>query len=132
MKGMPEQHTVEPAEGYKCALNLLPDTKFTWKRNIPENFKSEFQIASDPTFKNIVYSAPVNSPSLKGVNIDIGTYYWRLKSSSTTDETELITPAKTLNIIGNLDEADQSHWRLSGHRSGGSADRLLWYSENPL
>ena len=105
MKGVPEQHTVEPAEGYKCALNLLPDTKFTWKRNIPENFVSEFEIAQDQGFKRIVYKAPVTSTSLRGVNLPLGTYYWRLRSSSTTDETELITPAKTLNIIGNLDEA---------------------------
>ncbi len=105
MKGLPEQHTVEPAEGYKCALNLLPDTKFTWKRNIPENFVSDFEIAQDQGFKRIVYKAPVTSTSLRGVNLPLGTYYWRLRSSSTTDETELITPAKTLNIIGNLDEA---------------------------
>ena len=106
MKGVPEQHTVEPAEGYNCALNLLPDTKFTWKRNIPENFVSELQISSDQNFRQIVYKTPVTSTSIRGVNLPLGTYYWRLKSSSTTDETELITPAKTLNIIGNLDEAD--------------------------
>lgn len=106
MKGVPEQHTVEPAEGYKCALTLLPDTKFTWKRNIPDNFVSELQIAQDQGFRNIVYKAPVNSTSLRGVNLPLGTYYWRLRSSSTTDETELITPAKTLNVIGNLEEAN--------------------------
>lgn len=108
MKGVPEQHTVEPAEGYSCALNLLPDTKFTWKRNIPANFTSELEIAQDQGFRNIVYKAPVNSTSLRGVNLPLGTYYWRLKSSSTTDETELITPAKTLNVIGNLAEAQLS------------------------
>ena len=108
MKGVPEQHTVEPAEGYCCALSLLPDTKFTWKRNIPDNFISELQIASDQGFRQIVYKAPVTSASIRGVNLPLGTYYWRLKSSSTTDETELITPAKTLNIIGNLDEAQLS------------------------
>lgn len=108
MKGVPEQHTVEPAEGYSCALTLLPDTKFTWKRNIPDNFVSEFEISSDQGFRKIVYKAPVNSTSLRGVNLPLGTYYWRLRSSSTTDDTELITPAKTLNIIGNLDEATLS------------------------
>ena len=105
MKGVPEQHTVEPAEGYSCALSLLPDTKFTWKRNIPDNFVSELEISSDQSFRQIVYKSPVNSTSLRGVNLPLGTYYWRLRSSSTTDETELITPAKTLNVIGNLAEA---------------------------
>ena len=108
MKGVPEQHTVEPADNYNCALTLLPDTKFTWKRNIPDNFVSEFQISSDPGFRNIVYKEPINSTSVRGVNLPLGTYYWRLQSSSTTDETQLITPAKTLNVIGNLDEAELS------------------------
>lgn len=103
MRGMPEQHTIEPADGYNCALALLPDTKFTWKRNIPENFVSQIEIAADSNFRSIVYSAPVNSTSLKGINLELGTYYWRLKSSSTTDDTQLITPPKTLNILGPLD-----------------------------
>ena len=105
MRGMPEQHTIEPADGYKCALTLLPDTKFTWKRNIPENFVSELQIATDTNFKNIVHTEAVNSASLKGVNLEIGTYYWRLKSTSKTDDAQLITPYKTLNILGTLDPA---------------------------
>ena len=105
MKGVPEQHTVEPADGYSCALTLLPDTKFTWKRNIPDNFESKLEIAEDQGFRKVVYTTAVNSTSLRGVNLPLGTYYWRLKSSSTTDETQLITPAKTLNVIGNLDEA---------------------------
>lgn len=105
MRGMPEQHTIEPADGYKCALTLLPDTKFTWKRNIPENFTSELQISKDPSFKTLVYTEAVNSASLKGVNLEIGTYYWRLKSTSKTDDAQLVTPYKTLNILGTLDPA---------------------------
>lgn len=105
MRGMPEQHTIEPADGYKCALTLLPDTKFTWKRNIPENFTSELQISTDPSFKTLVYTESVNSASLKGVNLEIGTYYWRLKSTSKTDDAQLVTPYKTLNILGTLDPA---------------------------
>ena len=108
MKGNPEQHTVEPADGYKCALTLLPDTKFTWKRNIPENFASELQISEDQNFRKIVYRESVNSTATRGINLPLGTYYWRLRSYSTTDDTELITPSKVLNIIGNLDEASLS------------------------
>ena len=108
MKGIPEQHTVEPADGYRCALALLPDTKFTWKRNLPETFESVIQIAEDSNFRNVVYTAPVNATSLKGINLPLGSYYWRLKSVNKTDNTELSTPAKTLNIIGNLDAATLS------------------------
>ena len=108
MKGIPEQHTVEPADGYRCALVLLPDTKFTWKRNLPETFESVLQIAEDSNFRNIVYTAPVNSTSLKGINLPLGSYYWRLKSVNSVDETELSTPPKSLNIIGNLEAASLS------------------------
>lgn len=106
MHGMPEQHTIEPAENYKCALNLLPDTKFTWKRNIPDNFTSELQISEDSNFRKLVYSTPVNSNSYKGINLQEGKYFWRLVSKSTTDEAQLITPAKSLNILGPLAAAD--------------------------
>lgn len=106
MRGMPEQHTIEPADGYSCALTLLPDTKFTWKRNIPENFESVLEIAEDPNFNKIIYSTNIYSSSIKGVNLELGSYYWRLKSSSTTDDTKLITSPKLLNILGPLDSAD--------------------------
>ncbi len=108
MRGIPEQHTIEPADGYNCALALLPDTKFTWKRNIPDNFVSKLEIATDSNFNNIVYSEAVNSTSLKGINLNLGSYYWRLKSLSTTDDTQLITPPKSLNILGPLEASTLS------------------------
>jgi len=108
MKGMPEQHTIEPPDDYKCAHSLLPDTQFTWKRNIPENFTSELQISTDSDFHKIIYSESIYSNSIKGINLETGSYYWRLKSTSTTDQAQLITPNKKLNILGPLDAAKLS------------------------
>lgn len=102
MKGKPEQHVIEPADNFKTSQTLMPDTKFTWKRNLPENFVSRMQISDDPSFSKILYDSVVTGTSVKGINLPTGTYYWRLKSNSTTDEAELITSARILKVVGNL------------------------------
>ena len=106
MKGNPEQHTIEPPDEYQVAQNLVPDTKFTWKRNLPENFVTEIQISPNEDFSKIVYKQNVTGSSLKSLNLAIGTYYWRLKSSSTTDGTELITSSKVFHVVDNLDATE--------------------------
>ena len=102
MKGKPEQHVIEPADNFKTSQTLMPDTKFTWKRNLPENFVSRMQISSDSSFSELLYDSIVTGTSTKGINLPTGTYYWRLKSNSITDEAELITSARTLKVVGNL------------------------------
>ena len=103
MKGKPEQHVIEPADNFKASQALMPDTRFTWKRNLPENFVSRMQISSDISFSRLLYDSSVTGTSAKGINLPEGTYYWRLKSNSTTDEAELITPVRMLQVVGNLD-----------------------------
>lgn len=102
MKGKPEQHVIEPADNFKTSQTLMPDTKFTWKRNLPENFVSRMQISNDISFSKLLYDSAVTGTSVKGINLPEGTYYWRLKSNSTTDEAELITSARILKVVGNL------------------------------
>lgn len=100
MKGKLEQHTTEPPDGYKCSVSLLPDTKFVWVTNLPSNFESTLQIASDASFKNVVYSQNVTATSMRGINLSLGKYHWRLKS--TGNGFDFTTPAKTLTIVDNL------------------------------
>lgn len=102
MKGKPEQHVIEPADNFKASHALMPDTRFTWKRNLPENFVSRMQISSDVSFSKLLYDSIVTGTSAKGINLPEGTYYWHLKSSSTTDEAELVTSARVLKVAGNL------------------------------
>lgn len=102
MKGKPEQHVIEPADNFKASHALMPDTRFTWKRNLPENFVSRMQISSDVSFSKLLYDSIVTGTSSKGINLPEGTYYWHLKSSSTTDEAELVTSARVLKVAGNL------------------------------
>lgn len=102
MFGNPEQRTIEPTNGYCCAENLIFDTTFTWKKNLPENFVTTFEIATDKSFNNIIHAENVIQTNIRGINLNIGTYYWRLKSISALSETEFITTGKELNILGNL------------------------------
>ena len=102
LKGNPEQHTIEPADGYRSSITLLPDTKFTWKKNLPENFESFLEISSAENFSNIIYSTGASASGMKGVNLQEGEYWWRLRSQDSSTGTVLSTPPKKLNVMGNL------------------------------
>lgn len=103
MKGSPEQHTIEPVDGYRSAQSFVPDTKFTWKRNLPENFETTFELSSDKDFSNLIYSEQTKNSSLRGLNLKPGTYFWRINSKSTTDEMNLISSAKTFVVLDSLE-----------------------------
>lgn len=103
MKGSPEQHTVEPVDGYRAAQSFVPDTKFTWKRNLPENFITTFELSSDKDFSNIIYSEQTKNLSVRGLNLKPGTYFWRINSKSTTDEMNLVSSAKSLAVLDSLE-----------------------------
>src|SRR5574344_3130850 len=105
MKGTPEQHTIEPLDGYRCAESLVQDMQFTWKRSLPEGFVSDVQISDDPDFSKLLYTSSASGSSMKGLNLPIGTYYWRLHSVNTDDRTEIATGAKSFSIMGPLDPA---------------------------
>lgn len=102
LNGNPEQRIIEPANGYQVSENLLPDLRFTWKKNLPENFVSEFQIAADESFKRIIYRTSGSGYNINGLVLPIGTYYWRLHSVSEADNMVLDTPAKNFRVVGNL------------------------------
>ena len=53
MKGKPEQHLIEPFDGFKVADSFVFDTKFTWKKNFPESFESYLQISKNQDFRKI-------------------------------------------------------------------------------
>ena len=105
LKGNPEQHTIEPADGYRSAITLVPDTKFTWKKNLPESFESFLEISSAEDFSRIIYSVGASASGMKGVNLQEGVYWWRLRSSDPITGTVLSTKPKELNVMGNLPAA---------------------------
>ena len=98
--GSLDQHIIEPAEGYMVAQNLLPDLTFSWKKNLPQTFTTEIQVARDPSFNNIVYSAEVSGSSTRVRDLALGKYYWRIvsKSSSSTLEAR----SKSFSVVDSL------------------------------
>ena len=103
MKGSPEQHTIEPVDGYRVAQSFVPDTKFTWKRNLPENFVTTFELSSGKDFSNIIYCEQTKNLSVRGLNLMPGTYFWRINSKSTTDEMNLVSSAKSFVVLDSLE-----------------------------
>lgn len=104
LNGAPEQHTVEPADGYLSSETFMRDTKFSWKRNLPAQFVSEIQFSTTEDFSRILYRADVasSSNSIGGLNFALGTYYWRLKSVSAEDGITLVTPPKLFKVVENF------------------------------
>ncbi|MGP1459311.1 MAG: hypothetical protein ACTTKL_08370 [Treponema sp.] len=104
LNGAPEQHTIEPADGYLSSETFMRDTKFSWRRNLPAKFTSEIQFSTSEDFNRILYRADVTSSSnnIGGLNFAIGTYYWRLKSVSAEDGITLVTPAKLFKVVENF------------------------------
>lgn len=106
MKGKPEQHLVEPFDGFKVADSFVFDTKFTWKKNFPESFESYLQISKNQDFRKIEKEEKVLGNSFSGANLKEGVYYWRLKSVNTIDGSEFVTSGRKIDVVGNLAAAN--------------------------
>ncbi len=94
--GRVEQRTLFPPDNYIVAENLVVDTSFTWKTNLPFNMK--FQIAQDDDFENMHTERIVSSTSVSGLNLPTGTWYWRIVADAADSNIEYITDAKTLTV----------------------------------
>lgn len=106
MKGKPEQHLIEPFDGFKVADSFVFDTKFTWKKNFPESFESYLQISKNQDFRKIEKEEKVLGNSFNGTNLKEGVYYWRLKSVNTIDGSEFVTSGRKIDVVGNLAAAN--------------------------
>lgn len=106
MKGQPNQHTIEPLDGYMVAESLVREMPFTWKRNLPDAFVTSVQFARDENFTSLVNSQDVTNTKLKGQNFKQGEYFWRLVSVNKIDNTVLETPPKMFKVVGNLDKPE--------------------------
>ena len=106
MKGKPEQHLIEPFDGFKVADSFVFDTKFTWKKNFPESFESYLQISKNQDFRKVEKEEKVLGNSFSGANLKEGVYYWRLKSVNTIDGSEFVTSGRKIDVVGNLAAAN--------------------------
>lgn len=96
------QRTVYPPNHYSVAKNLLSDLRFTWKSNIP--FDTRFEIAKDESFNQIVQKQFIHDSTTSGINLAVGTYYWRIVSSS--PDRDFTSSVKELNVLGPLEAPD--------------------------
>lgn len=93
------QRTVYPPDQYSSSQNLINDIRFTWKSNLP--YDKKFEIAKDPDFNQVVFKQYVHDSTISGINLAIGTYYWRIVSSA--PDRDFYSPVKTLYVAGPLD-----------------------------
>lgn len=105
-KGELNQYTIEPQDNYYVAQSLLPDTKFTWKKSLTENFVTEFQVSTTPQFDTLVVSEENGKLSAQCSILPIGEYYWRIKSVNKSNGMEMVTSPKKLNVLGPLPKAE--------------------------
>lgn len=95
--------SVFPPEGFTISDFLLYDTKFTWNSNLPGTVLLE--IATDRNFSNVVFSKQAHGASggLSGVNLNEGTYYWRIRSGAIQSE-RFISDGTAFSVVGPLPE----------------------------
>ena len=105
IKGNLEQHTIEPNNGFRISQALLPDTRFTWKKNLTEEFETEFQVSSDEGFNSILRTESTQNLNARISNLPVGTYYWRIKSFNANSGMEMVTAPKQFFIVPNLPKA---------------------------
>ncbi len=103
LEGKIDQRTIEPGDGYRVAHTLMQDMVFTWKRNLPKEYNTTLEIASDENFSKIVYSTDGNGYSLKDVVLPIGTYWWRLNSVAEGLDQKFYTKPKSFEVMDMLD-----------------------------
>ena len=93
------QRTIYPPDQYNVAQTLIRDIRFTWKSNLP--FDREFEISTDENFNRIIYKQNVHDNTISGINLAVGTYYWRIISKS--DQNSFPSPTKKLVVLGPLE-----------------------------
>ncbi len=102
VEGRIEQRTLFPPDGYTVAENLIIDTSFSWKTNLP--FSMMFQIASDRNFSNLLTEKEVTSSSISGLTIPVGTWYWRIVANSEETGIAYETEPKVFSVSNYLEK----------------------------
>lgn len=102
--GNVEIRTIEPSDGFRVAETLVPDTRFTWKQNLPQDVKTKIYIATDEKMQNLVYSSVVPEFGISGINLKEGEYFWSLGTSEDS-AIQVSSSPKRLVVSGLLNEA---------------------------
>ncbi len=104
VQGRVEQRTLFPPDGYSLSENLVVDTSFTWKTNLP--FTTKFQVSQDDRFSTIHAERLVNTSSVSGLSLPVGTWYWRIIADTSGSSVTYQTEPKELHIGSYLDKVN--------------------------
>lgn len=100
-----EIRTIEPADGFLVAETFMPDTRFTWKKNLPQDLTTKIYIATDEKMQNIVYSSYAPEFGISGIKLKEGEYFWNLGTDEKSSLQVFSTP-KRLVVAGLLEKAN--------------------------
>jgi hypothetical protein len=89
------QRTVFPPDNFTIAETLLPDTRFTWKSNLP--FETRFQISDSADFSRLAMNEVVSGESFQGRSLPPGVWYWRIFAEG--DGLSFQTPARSFIAV---------------------------------
>lgn len=104
LDGMVEQRLNEPLDGYTVSSSLVSGLKFTWEKKVPHGMTTYFEVARDESFDNVLLSTTESELYKKGVALNAGEYYWRIRTldgavaAAQDDSGALYTPARKLIV----------------------------------
>ncbi|MHC6203961.1 FecR domain-containing protein [Breznakiellaceae bacterium SP9] len=76
---IPAPQPVFPPNNFTIAETLLPDTRFTWRSNLP--FETRFQISNSADFSRLAVNEIVSGESFQGSSLPPGLWYWRISAA---------------------------------------------------
>ena len=84
-----------PQDGFTAEADKLKNTTFSWQLSdtYEENTKSVFQISKDKNFASTIVNKTLDSPSIGGITLNSGKYYWR--AGVLSDDGKLQNPTAT-------------------------------------
>ncbi len=94
-----ELHAVRalfPPDGYTIADSLVTNTRFTWRSTV--NSRTDYQLARDPLFRDVVLNETVTGDSLLGRELAPGQYFWRVRTFNIDDSVFLETAARRVQV----------------------------------
>ena len=93
------QRTIFPPDGYTIWNPLVSDTRFTWKTNL--TFAQSIEFSRNKDFTDIAFEAKTANAAYAGVELEEGTYWWRLKAEN--GSFYRTSPAKKITVVPELE-----------------------------
>ncbi len=102
-----ETQLVYPPENYSIETARSGMTQFAWKLSDSfdkENCVSVFEISQNENFNSVMKIVKTSDLSLRGINLDEGNYFWRIRVLDKNTEKEISkTSARKLSVVKELE-----------------------------